>query len=206
MAITLPTILSIIRLFAGFLILLGFLLLARPAADILAFVVFVSAAITDFIDGYIARKFNLVSELGKILDSIADKILVIMAWIIIITYYEFNSWIILPIGLIIFRELFISGLREYLASKSLSLQVTFIAKLKTTLQMITISLTFFSGIIVDGSSSLTTFLLQPVAGSGTTLVEMACIVLIWLSAIQTIYSGWEYFKTALGLMGIKNDG
>ncbi len=206
MTITLPTILSIIRLFAGFLILLGFLLLARPAADILAFVVFVSAAITDFIDGYIARKFNLVSELGKILDSIADKILVIMAWIIIITYYEFNSWIILPIGLIIFRELFISGLREYLASKSLSLQVTFIAKLKTTLQMITISLTFFSGIIVDGSGSLTTFLLQPVAGSGTTLMEMACIVLIWLSAIQTIYSGLEYFKTALGLMGTKNDG
>ncbi|MDE2739812.1 MAG: CDP-diacylglycerol--glycerol-3-phosphate 3-phosphatidyltransferase [Paracoccaceae bacterium] len=206
MTITLPTILSIIRLFAGFLILLGFLLLARPEADILAFVIFVSAAITDFIDGYIARKFNLVSELGKILDSIADKILVIMAWIIIITYYEFNSWIILPIGLIIFRELFISGLREYLASKSLSLQVTFIAKLKTTLQMITISLTFFSGIIVDGSGSLTTFLLQPVAGSGTTLMEMACIVLIWLSAIQTIYSGWEYFKTALGLMGTKNDG
>jgi len=206
MTITLPTILSIIRLFAGFLILLGFLLLARPAADILAFVVFVSAAITDFIDGYIARKFNLVSELGKILDSIADKILVIMAWIIIITYYEFNSWIILPIGLIIFRELFISGLREYLASKSLSLQVTFIAKLKTTLQMITISLTFFSGIIVDGSGSLTTFLSQPVVGSGTTLMEMACIMLIWLSAIQTIYSGLEYFKTALGLMGTKNDG
>ena len=206
MTITLPTILSIIRLFAGFLILLGFLLLARPEADILAFVIFVSAAITDFIDGYIARKFNLVSELGKILDSIADKILVIMAWIIIITYYEFNSWIILPIGLIIFRELFISGLREYLASKILSLQVTFIAKLKTTLQMITISLTFFSGIIVDGSSSLTTFLLQPVVGSGTTLMEMACIVLIWLSAIQTIYSGWEYFKTALGLMGTQNDG
>ncbi len=205
MTITLPTILSIIRLFAGFLILLGFLLLARPAADILAFVIFVCAAITDFIDGYIARKFNLVSELGKILDSIADKILVIMAWVIIITYYEFNSWIILPIGLIIFRELFISGLREYLASKSLSLQVTFIAKLKTTLQMITISLTFFSGIIVDGSGSLTTFLLQPVVDSGTTLIEMACIMLIWLSAIQTIYSGLEYFKTALGLMGTKND-
>ncbi|MCY4100140.1 MAG: CDP-diacylglycerol--glycerol-3-phosphate 3-phosphatidyltransferase [Rhodobacteraceae bacterium] len=205
MTITLPTILSIFRLFAGFLILFGFLLLARPTADILAFVIFVCAAITDFIDGYIARKFNLVSELGKILDSIADKILVIMAWIIIITYYEFNSWIILPIGLIIFRELFISGLREYLASKSLSLQVTFIAKLKTTLQMITISLTFFLGIIVDGSDSLITFLLQPVTSSGTTLVEMACVVLIWLSAFQTIYTGWEYFKTALGLMVTKND-
>ncbi|MCY4307797.1 MAG: CDP-diacylglycerol--glycerol-3-phosphate 3-phosphatidyltransferase [Rhodobacteraceae bacterium] len=206
MTITIPTILSIIRLFAGFLILLGFLFLARPVADILAFVVFACAATTDFIDGYIARKFNMVSELGKILDSIADKILVTMAWIIIITYYEFNSWIILPIGLIIFRELFISGLREYLASKSLNLQVTFIAKLKTTLQMIAISLTFFSGIIVDGSSSFTAFLLQPVAGSGTTLMDMACIVLIWLSAIQTIYTGLEYFKTALGLMGTKNDG
>jgi len=206
MTITIPTILSIIRLFAGFLILLGFLFLARPVADILAFVVFACAAATDFIDGYIARKFNMVSELGKILDSIADKILVTMAWIIIITYYEFNSWIILPIGLIIFRELFISGLREYLASKSLNLQVTFIAKLKTTLQMITISLTFFSGIIVDGSSSFSAFLLQPVAGSGTTLMDMACIVLIWLSAIQTIYTGLEYFKTALGLMGTKNDG
>ncbi len=206
MTITIPTILSIIRLFAGFLILLGFLFLARPVADILAFVVFACGATTDFIDGYIARKFNMVSELGKILDSIADKILVTMAWIIIITYYEFNSWIILPIGLIIFRELFISGLREYLASKSLNLKVTFIAKLKTTLQMIAISLTFFSGIIVDGSSSFSAFLLQPVAGSGTTLMDMACIVLIWLSAIQTIYTGLEYFKTALGLMGTKNDG
>ncbi len=206
MTITFPTLLSISRLFAGFLILLGFLLLPRPVADMFAFGIFVCASITDFVDGYIARKFNLVSELGKVLDSIADKILVIIAWMVILSLYELNSWIILPIGLIIFRELFISGLREYLASRSLKLRVTFIAKLKTTLQMLTISLVFFSGIIVESSGIFATYLMMPAWGTEESLIEAMCIVLIWLSAIHTIYTGWEYFKTALGLMGNLDDG
>ncbi len=208
MTITFPTILSIFRLFAGFLIILVFLVLSRPTADILAFGVFVCASITDFIDGYIARKYNLVSELGKILDSIADKILVIIAWVVILTFHDFNSWITLPIGIIIFRELFISGLREYLTTKNLKLGVTFIAKLKTTLQMSTISLVFFMGIVVHGYGYEESVLLRSLGISkGTTpIIELVCILLIWLSAIHTIYTGWDYFKKALGLMGHLEDG
>ena len=206
MIITFPTLLSIFRLFAGFLILIGFLILPRPVADILAFGLFVCASISDFVDGYLARKLNLVSELGKVLDSIADKIIVIIAWVIILAFFEFNSWIILPIGIIIFRELFISGLREYLASKNLNLEVTFLAKLKTTLQMITISLIFFTGIILHGGNVHSSYLLRPIGDSEMPLIEVVCIVLIWLSAAHTLFTGWVYFKTALGLIGTENNG
>lgn len=206
MTITFPTLISIFRLFAGFLILIGFLVLPRPMADIIAFGLFVCASISDFVDGFLARKLNLVSELGKILDSIADKIIVIIAWVIIIAFYDFNSWVILPIGVIIFRELFISGLREYLATKRLDLGVTFLAKLKTTLQMITIALIMFAGIFLHGEKDFSSFIFQPIEGSDAVLIEVVCIVLIWLSAVHTLYTGWDYFKTALGLMGAENNG
>ena len=205
MTITFPTLLSIFRLLAGFLILLGFLVLSRPAADVFAFGLFVCAAITDFVDGYLARKLNLVSELGKVLDSIADKIIVIIAWVIILAFFEFNAWITLPIGAIIFRELFIAGLREYLASKSLNMAVTFLAKLKTTLQMFTISLILFSGIFLQSETMYSSLFFRSIGESDLVLIEVICISLIWLSAVHTLFTGWLYFNTALGLMGVENN-
>ena len=187
--ITFPTYLTIFRLLAIGVIALGFLVLSRPLADIIALIVFFVAAITDFFDGLIARKFKLESILGKILDPISDKILVLIAFLLIIAFYDLPNWIIIPVGIIFFRELFITGLREFLASRNLSIGVSFVAKLKTLLQMLTINVIFISGITVGGSNL-----------GQSPLLELICIALICVSAMHTLFTGWLYFVKGIQIL------
>jgi molybdopterin converting factor subunit 1 len=101
-----------------------FLYFNRPWADWFALTLFVLAAITDFFDGYLARLWKQESRIGAMLDPIADKAMVVIAIMVITGYSGMNPWLILPATVILFREVFVSGLREYLGNASGQLKVT----------------------------------------------------------------------------------
>ncbi|MEM8536887.1 MAG: CDP-alcohol phosphatidyltransferase family protein, partial [Pseudomonadota bacterium] len=114
MTMNLPNILTILRLAAAPGVVVMFLYFARPWADWFALALFVVAACTDFLDGYLARAWKQESKLGAMLDPIADKAMVIIALVVITGFSGMNPYILLPATVIIFREVFVSGLREFL--------------------------------------------------------------------------------------------
>ena len=115
-------------------------------------ILFILASISDFLDGFIARKWNQVSDVGKILDPIADKLLVIISLIILIISFEENPIIFFSSILIIFREILISGLREITKSSGLILNVTILSKWKTAAQLASIILLFLNIFYYNNSS------------------------------------------------------
>ena len=139
--------------------------------------VFVLASITDFFDGYLARKWDVASELGRLLDPNADK-LIVAAALIMLTVMDY----IHPAATIIIlcRELFISGLREFMAEHSITVHVTKLAKWKTTMQMIAL-----------------TVLLLAFAMPLETEIKCAGDWLIWFATLLTALSGIDYFRKAL---------
>ena len=141
---TLPNLLTVLRLLAAPLVPLMFLFLSRPFADFAALVLFLVAAITDWFDGYLARAWGQESRFGAAMDPIADKAMVIIAVVVITGYSGMNPWLILPATVILFREVFVSGLREFLGANAKLLKVTRLAKWKTTAQMVAISVLFLS--------------------------------------------------------------
>ena len=143
---TVPNILTVLRLLAAPGIAVMFLYFTRPYADWFALILFVSAAITDWFDGYLARAWRQETKLGAMLDPIADKAMVVIALMVIVGYSSMSPWLVLPTTVILFREVFVSGLREYLGDTAGTLKVTSLAKWKTTLQMIAISVLFAQGI------------------------------------------------------------
>ena len=143
MKLTLPNILTILRMLAAPGVAIMFLYFHRPSADWLALTLFVGAAITDYFDGYLARLWKQESKFGAMLDPIADKAMVVIALVVITGFSGMNPWILLPATLIIFREVFVSGLREFLGATAKLLAVTKLAKWKTTAQMVAIAILFF---------------------------------------------------------------
>lgn len=212
----LPNILTVARLFAAPLIAIVFLLLARPWADWLALFLFVAAALTDFLDGYLARRWKQESKLGAMLDPIADKAMVVIALTVIIgttslSREAMDPWIVLPAALILFREVFVSGLREFLGDTAGTLKVTKLAKWKTTTQMVAIGVLFLRGIFEHQALALSYGLgpemtravmlgLEPDERGLRTFVNMmnaswwAGVALLWLAALLTLFTGWDYFK------------
>ncbi len=193
---TLPNILTTMRLFAAPGVAVMFLYFHRPWADWLALTLFVSAAITDFFDGYLARLWKQESKFGTMLDPIADKAMVVIALVILTGYSGMNPWLILPVTVILFREVFVSGLREYLGPRAELLRVTKLAKWKTTAQMVAISVLFLGtglAYIEDGrppraGEGALTLILSPAATA--TFIGM---ILIWIAAGLTAATGWDYF-------------
>ena len=104
---------------------------------IISFVIFVGASVTDYYDGQIARKYNLVTNLGKLMDPLADKLLVISALVVLTKYGKISLWIVL---IIIFRELLITGLRSIAAAEGVVIAAETLGKLKTVTQMAALSL------------------------------------------------------------------
>ena len=141
----------------------------------IALAIYVAAAITDWLDGFLARRLGQGSDLGKMLDPIADKLLVGALLITFAWTRDFSAWELAPAIAIMVREIFVAGLREYLGGKAVSVPVTFLAKWKTTLQLVAL---FF--VFVDG--------LLPSFGfiSGA---------LLWLAAILTVWTGWQYLAS-----------
>lgn len=141
----LPNFLTVLRLLAAPGVVLMFLYFDRPWADWFALALFVGAAITDFLDGYLARAWKQESRLGAMLDPIADKAMVVIALLVITGFSGMNPWILLPATAIIFREVFVSGLREFLGDTAGTLKVTKLAKWKTFAQMVAIAVLFAKG-------------------------------------------------------------
>jgi len=200
---TLPNTLTILRLLAAPGVAVMFLYFNRPWADWFALVLFLGAAVTDFFDGYLARLWKQESRFGAMLDPIADKAMVVIAIMVITGYSGMNPWLILPATLILFREVFVSGLREYLGARAALLQVTKLAKWKTTAQMVAIAVLFLGTGLAYLEAGR-----PPRAGEGdvppgTSLAALATLAglgLIWVAAALTVVTGWDYFRKALPIL------
>ncbi len=210
----LPNILTVLRLLAAPALGVVFLILPRPMADWAALILFIAAALTDYVDGYLARKWGQVTKFGAMLDPIADKAMVIIAFAVLLGLFGLSLLILLPVTLILFREVFVSGLREFLAAAAGTLKVTKLAKWKTTVQMISISLLFCWG-IAEHYLGMWTYGMSPeiVDGvlSGAIPDELGLIVVynlllassysglifLWIAGLLTFITGWDYFVKAL---------
>ena len=210
----LPNILTIARLIAAPLVPVMFLYFARPWADWYAMILFIVASITDYLDGYLARAWKLESLFGAAMDPIADKAMVLIALLVINGYAGMTPWILLPSALIIYREVFVSGLRETLGDKSRKLKVTNLAKWKTTVQMVAIAILFSTGIFehsllertigmdeatVEGifNGSISDEVGLQFYAAGQYWSALIGIILLWVAGLLTVITGWDYFRKAL---------
>lgn len=156
------------------------------AANWLALILFIAAGVSDFLDGYLARTWNQQSSLGRMLDPIADKLLVGVLLLVLTAVGRVADWALIPAAVILSREILVSGLREFLAELRVSVPVTWLAKWKTTLQLIAI------GFLVVGPSGDE---ILPV----TSLIGLAGL---WISGLVTLYTGYEYLRGSVRhLMG-----
>ena len=154
--------------------------------SVIAAVLFIMAAITDYFDGYLARSRNETSAFGRLLDPIADKLLVLSALLIIVANRMVDELSYIPGGIIMCREVLVSGLREFLAEVKVGMPVTRLAKWKTGFQMTALSMILMSrvGIIEIGGTFV------PVWG---VLGE----ILLWVAGVLTFITGYDYFKKSL---------
>ncbi|MEO0391242.1 MAG: CDP-diacylglycerol--glycerol-3-phosphate 3-phosphatidyltransferase [Pseudomonadota bacterium] len=211
---TVPNILTALRLLAAPLMAVVFLVLPRPYADMVAFALFTSASLTDFLDGYLARAWDQRTRIGTMLDPIADKAMVVIALGVLLSVSSMSPALLLPAALILFREVFVSGLREYLGAVSGTLAVTLVAKWKTTVQMIAIAVLLLHGIAEHyfgmgvwgmDEATLTAVLNADVPDEGgigmlwtaMQLTGWGGLALLWLAAVLTAISGADYFRKAL---------
>ncbi|RJL07163.1 CDP-diacylglycerol--glycerol-3-phosphate 3-phosphatidyltransferase [Paracoccus aestuarii] len=197
---TLPNILTLLRLLAAPGVPLMFLYFQRPWADWAALTLFLLAAVTDWFDGYLARAWKQESRFGAAMDPIADKAMVVIALVVITGYSGMNPWLILPVTVILFREVFVSGLREFLGDKARLLAVTRMAKWKTTLQMVAISVLFLStglAFVEHGRPPRVGEAGLIWSGSLAAWATYAGLVLIWAAAVLTAWTGWDYFVKAM---------
>jgi CDP-diacylglycerol--glycerol-3-phosphate 3-phosphatidyltransferase len=140
--------------------------------EIIAFAIFIIAAVTDALDGYVARKYNEVSDLGKFLDPLADKLLVTAALIALVYLQEVETWVA---AIIILRELFISAFRFYFLIQNASFSASIPAKVKTTFQIVALAI-----LIIYRKMPFANFL------------GMLGTAVLYIAVFLTIYSGAEY--------------
>lgn len=210
---TIPNILTTLRLLAAPGVAVMFLYFTRPYADWFALVLFITAAITDWFDGFLARAWKQESKLGAMLDPIADKAMVVIALMVIVGYSSMSPWLVLPATVILFREVFVSGLREFLGDTAGTLKVTKLAKWKTTAQMVAIAILFSQGVFehyvgmstMGMDSQIITNILQGIETDYFGLVWKVeamfwsgriGIALLWVAAILTLVTGFDYFVKA----------
>ncbi len=200
---TIPNTLTVLRLLAAPGVAVMFLYFNRPWADWLALTLFIGAAITDFFDGYLARLWKQESRFGAMLDPIADKAMVVIAIMVITGYSGMNPWLILPATVILFREVFVSGLREFLGDRASLLKVTPMAKWKTTAQMVAIAVLFLGtglAYLEAGRAPMVGEGEVPPGVSWAALATWTGLALIWVAAVLTFWTGWDYFMKAMPLL------
>ena len=215
---SLPNILTVIRLIAAPMVAVMFLYFTRPYADWAALVLFVGAALTDWLDGYLARAWKQESKMGAMLDPIADKAMVVIALVVLASVFGLDALILLPAALIVFREVFVSGLREFLGDVAGTLKVTKLAKWKTTMQMVAIALLFAMGIfehyLVMGTAGMDREIVSGILNAtledpshmrliyhGMYVTWYSGLVLLWIASALTIITGVDYFRKALPHLG-----
>jgi cardiolipin synthase len=153
--------------------------------DLTAFTLFVIASFTDFLDGMLARMMGEESKLGELLDPIADKIIVATALILLVMDGTIRHYEVIAAIIILTREILISGLREFLAKGQVKLPVSNLAKLKTFLQMVAISL------LLTGETG------NKILNFQDYNAQTIGIILLWLSAFLTLYTGYEYLRKGI---------
>jgi len=153
--------------------------------DLIPFFIFILASFTDYLDGLLARLFKEESKLGELLDPIADKIIVAAALILLVMNGTIKNYEVIAAIIILTREILISGLREFLAKTSVSLQVTSLAKVKTLLQMLAIA------ILLTGESG------NKIINFQDYNAQTIGIILLWLSAFLTLYTGYDYVRKGI---------
>jgi cardiolipin synthase len=151
-----------------------------PLLRWLAFALYVIACVTDFFDGYIARRMALVSALGRFLDPIADKLVIAAILMVMTAHGQISGWVVLPALVILCREIMVSGLREYLAELKVGVPVSMLAKWKTTMQMLAL------GFLIVGD-----------AGPRFIPTQMIGEALLWLAAGLTIITGYDYLRVGI---------
>ena len=149
-----------------------------------ALAVFIAAGVTDILDGYVARRLGQQSSLGRMLDPIADKLLVASSLLMLAAGTTIRGWALLAAVIILCREILVSGLREFLADLRVSVPVSQLAKWKTAGQLVAI------GFLIAGEAGEQVLPLT---------IEIG-ITLLWLAAIVTLYTGWDYLRAGLRYM------
>ena len=185
MKINISNILTIFRILV-IPIIVACIYLKSPWYGWIAFILFCIASITDYFDGYLARIRNEVSNLGTFLDPIADKIIVATALVLLVMNDIIRNYEVIAAIIILTREILISGLREFLAKSQVSMPVTGLAKFKTFIQMFAIA------ILLTGESGNRLINFQDYNA------HTIGIILLWLSAFLTLYTGYDYVKKGIG--------
>jgi cardiolipin synthase (CMP-forming) len=186
-AFNLPNLLTYARILAVPLIVLCFFIEGRLRSSDFArwsaLAIFLAASITDYLDGYLARVWEQTSSIGRMLDPIADKLLVSTCLLLLAANGTIAGWSLWAGIIILCREILVSGLREYLAGLKVSVPVTQLAKWKTTIQMVAI------GFLLVGPAG------DALLPRGLTLT--IGLSLLWVSALVTLYTGYDYFRAGL---------
>jgi cardiolipin synthase (CMP-forming) len=178
---SLPNILTYARIIAV-PVVVGCLFFGKTdAARWAAFALFVAACITDWLDGYLARMWEQQSTLGRMLDPIADKLLVGAVLLMLVYDQTISGWSIWAAVIILSREILVSGLREFLAELNVKIHVTQLAKWKTTFQFIALAM----------------LLVGPAAVNLVPGVTDGGLVILWMSAVLTLFTGYDYLKAGI---------
>ena len=182
MILTLPNVLTIGRI-AAIPVVIALLFVDGHIAPWMACITFTIAAVTDIIDGYLARMMKIESRLGRLLDPIADKLLVSAVLLTLVGMGRVSELTIVPAVIILCREILVSGLREHLAQVNVSLPVTWFAKCKTVVQMVAL------GFLIVGDAAPSRIPARLIGELG-----------LWGAAVVTLITGWDYLKAAMSHM------
>ena len=178
-SLSLPNLLTVLRILAIPVIVI----LAITPSDFLrtiALLIYILAAITDFFDGFLARMLNETSPLGRMLDPIADKLLVGALLIAFAWDHTFSVFDLIPAIAIMLREIFVSGLREFMGTQNVIMPVSMLAKYKTTVQLIALGICMAEPMVPE--------------------LRLISDAALWLAAVLTIWTGWNYWQGAWKMM------
>ena len=153
--------------------------------DIIPFALFLIASFTDFLDGLLARMYKEESELGELLDPIADKIIVATALILLVMNGTIQNYEVIAAIIILTREILVSGLREFLAQIQIKMPVSNLAKAKTFIQMFAIA------ILLTGETG------NKIINFNNYNAQTVGMMLLWLSAFLTLYTGYDYLRKSI---------
>lgn len=182
-AASLPNVLTYLRILAVPAVALCLLLVPSHTGRWWALAIYIGACVTDWLDGFLARVWRQQSALGRMLDPIADKLLVGTTLLMLTHDNTIGRLNVAAAAIILCREILVSGLREFLAELNVKVHVTQLAKWKTTLQMIAL------GILLAGPAGD-----SMVGGSGVTVTGLA---MLWVAALLTLWTGYDYLKAAV---------
>ena len=208
---TIPNILTALRLVAAPAVVIATLAFHDPISYWTSLIIFAIAGLTDFVDGYLARLWKQETTFGKMMDPIADKTIVIMTLTVLLIPFQFSLLIMIPTLVIIFREILVSGLREFLGNQSNVLTVTRLAKWKTSSQIVAICCLYIALLLnfyqIPPEEKSTVYNLGSIVNETSrnfgSIFLIGSIFLLWMAAILTFLSGFNYMLKAINFINGK---